>query len=54
MAGESSLVLGLGFLVAFPISALGLAIVLHLTGPFATPNMSLSDMRTYNVPFQFI
>ena len=39
---------------AFPRSAIGLAIVLHLDGPFAPTKGSFSDMRTNNVPFQLI
>ena len=38
----------------FPRSAIGLAIVLHLAGPFAPTKGSFSDMRTNNVPFQLI
>ena len=39
---------------AFPRSAIGLAIVLHSAGPFTPPKLRLSDIRTYNVPFQLI
>ena len=30
------------------------AIVLHLSGTFSPPKVSLSDMNTYNVPFRLI
>ena len=39
---------------AFSRSEIGLVIVLHLSGPFAPPKVSLIDMRTYNVPFRLI
>ena len=39
---------------AFPRSATSAAIVIQSTGPFAPPKSILSDMRTYNAPFQFI
>ena len=39
---------------AFPRSAIGSEIVLHSSGPFAPPKVSLSEMRRYNVPFQLI
>ena len=63
MTGGSSI--GLGFWVShgfqmsskssvFPRSAIGLAIVLHLAGPFASSKAGLSDMRMYNVTFQLI
>ena len=38
----------------FPRSAIVSAFVLNLAGPFAPPNVSLSDMRWYNVPLQLI
>ena len=37
---------------ASPRSDIGLEIVLHLVGPLSPTKVSLSDMRTYNVPFQ--
>ena len=39
---------------AFPGSAIGSAIVIRSDGPFAPLKVSLSDMRTYNFPFQLI
>ena len=39
---------------AFPRSEIGLAIVLYLDSLFTPPKVSLSEMRTYNVPFQLI
>ena len=39
---------------AFPRYAIVSAIVLHLAGSFAPPKVSLSEMRTYNVPFKLI
>ena len=39
---------------AFPRSAIASAILLHLDGTFAPTKVSLIEMRTYNVPFQFI
>ena len=39
---------------AFLRSEIGLAVVLHSDGPFAPPKVSLSEMRTYNVPFLLI
>ena len=39
---------------AFLMSAIGSAILLHSADPFASPKASLSNRRTYNVPFQFI
>ena len=38
----------------FPRSEIGSAIVLHLAGPFAPLKVILSEMRTYNFPFQVI
>ena len=39
---------------AFPRSAIGLVIVMHSSVLLAPPKVSLSDMKIYNVPFQFI
>ena len=39
---------------AFLRSVNGLEIVLHLAGLFAPPKVSLSDMRTYNVPLHLV
>ena len=39
---------------ALPRSAIGLSIVLHSAVLLAPPKVSLSDMETYNFPFQFI
>ena len=39
---------------AFTRSAICSAIVIHLTGLFSPPKVSLSDMSMYNIPFQVI
>ena len=39
---------------AFPRSAIGSAIVVHLDGPFAPPKVIIIETRTYNVTFQLI
>ena len=38
----------------FPWHEIGSAIVIYSPGTFDPPKVSLSDIRTYNVPFQLI